>query len=182
MYLDFFWLWVWTLIGTESFVPLGNSKQQLQQRILLYVVRTSSEKSAIIAIFQTGDRWKQRIGRPPLKNPNGAAAGGSRRWHLQIWCWHRWSCTCRYHFLQFDTSAPTFNNVIIPSTPTLPTFPLQLFLDFLFSQSTFLVHFSSLFSIFFICLTQCIIYVRCLISGNDFTYWSVQIFKIHSWR
>jgi len=56
------------------------------------------------------------------------------------------------HVVQSDTSAPTFYNVIIPSTPTPPNFTPQLFLDFLFSQSTimlFFVHFSLLVSIDF---------------------------------
>jgi len=51
-----------------------------------------------------------------------------------------------------NTSAPTFHNVIMPSTPTPPTFTLQLFLESLLSLETFcyFVHFSLLFLIDFI--------------------------------
>ena len=40
---------------------------------------------------QTGLGWTggPSYERPPLKNANGTAAGGSRRWHLQIWRWKR---------------------------------------------------------------------------------------------
>jgi len=38
-------------------------------------------------VLQTG--WEKKRGPPfggtPLKNPNGVEAGGSRRWHPQIW-------------------------------------------------------------------------------------------------
>ena len=72
-------------------------------------------------------------------------------WHPQTWRWHWWDYTC-YHVLQSDTSASTFYNVIMPSTPTPPTFTLHLIFDWLFSLSIFsffLVYFSSLFSIDF---------------------------------
>jgi len=72
-------------------------------------------------------------------------------WHPQTWRWHWWDYTC-YHVLQSDTSASTFYNVIMPSTPTPPTFTLHLIFDSLFSLSIFsffLVYFSSLFSIDF---------------------------------
>jgi len=38
-----------------------------------------------------GEQRLSTIWRTPLKDPHGAAAaaGGSRRWHLQIWRWHR---------------------------------------------------------------------------------------------
>jgi len=102
------------------------------------------------SLVQTG--WETQgippLGGNPLKTPNGAAAGGSRLWHLQIWCWRYFSYKC-YRALQSDTRAPTFSNVIMPSTPTPPTFALQLFLDSLFCQTLFLVHFSILFSIDF---------------------------------
>jgi len=55
-----------------------------------------------------------------------------------------------YPILQFHTSAPTFGNAIMPSTPTSLTFTLQLFLKFPFcrlNSSLLLVYFSSLFSI-----------------------------------
>jgi len=36
-----------------------------------------------------GNKGGPLFGGPPLNNPNGAAAGCSRRWHLPIWRWHR---------------------------------------------------------------------------------------------
>jgi len=80
--------------------------------------------------------------------PQGTVAG---RWHLQIWCYHREIYTC-YPVLQSHTSAPTFCNVITPSSPTLSTFTAQLFLDFPFFRCKFLLfvmYFCSLFPSWF---------------------------------
>ena len=60
---------------------------ELPAKLLDYFQR--SNKSNINQSDWLGNRGGPRFCGPPLTNPNGAAAVGSRQWHLQIWRWHR---------------------------------------------------------------------------------------------
>ena len=87
-------------------------------------------------------------GGPPQQNPDGAAhaAGGSRHWHLQM------VALVKLYMLSYapiSHKCSNFGNVMIPSTPTSPTFTLQLFFDSRFSPLNLwllLVYFSFTFS------------------------------------
>jgi len=83
---------------------------------------------------------------PPLKNSNGAATSSSRRWHLQIWWWHRQSDTL-YVVAILSSSLTQMLQLLVTSPcprrphPSFHTTAISRFPIFLFNFSLFLVLF-----------------------------------------
>ena len=83
---------------------------------------------------------------PPLKNSNGAATSSSRRWHLQIWWWHRQSDTL-YVVAILSSSLTQMLQLLATSPcprrphPSFHTTAISRFPIFLFNFSLFLVLF-----------------------------------------
>ena len=73
------------------------------------------------------------IWRTPLKNPSETTAGGSRRLHLKIWRYYRWSCNCcntNFHTVAISRF-PIFSlNILVVFGSILLTFSNRIFFYF----------------------------------------------------